>query len=163
LEGTRSQIQTLKKQVDVFADLKHLADGVHFACRFGSSSQKRKGYEDCLKFWDLFEHLDNKTGQGSWGLPPLTDYYVQLFKEDGCDVFLEAAQAEIDLASGANQETRDAADRKAINWLNRAEQILPGTRALYVRRAPSWGRLGNKEADRADMDKARSIKPTSAV
>src|SRR5262249_35897190 len=55
------------------------------------------------------------------------------------------------------------AARQALAWLNRAEQVLPGTRALHAHRAPCWARLGNREAAQADMKRAAAIRPTSAV
>ena len=72
-----------------------------------------------------------------------------------------AALVEQDLA--ASEPARQEAARQAIEWLNRAEKILPGTRALYVQRAACWGILGNPEADRADIKRAEAIEPTSAV
>ena len=72
-----------------------------------------------------------------------------------------AALVEQELASG-EPARRDAAQR-AIAWLDRAEKILPGTRALYVQRAACWGTLGNREADQADIKRAEAIEPTSAV
>src|SRR5262249_24200553 len=51
----------------------------------------------------------------------------------------------------------------AIDWLNRAEQVLPGTHALPVHRSPCWRALGNNEAADADMVRARTIPITSAV
>jgi tetratricopeptide (TPR) repeat protein/tRNA A-37 threonylcarbamoyl transferase component Bud32 len=161
LQDLRGEINALSKQVDVYAELKKLSDNVHFACRMGSVAQKRKGHEYCLQFLDLFQKVSK--GDQAWALPPLNPYPEQLFKEDIFDVFLDAAQVEVDLAAGAAAEIHQAADRKAIEWLNQAEQVLPNTRVVRVRRAGSWERLGKRQEFQADMAKAGSIKPTSAV
>ncbi|HMF16932.1 MAG TPA: tetratricopeptide repeat protein [Gemmataceae bacterium] len=157
----RSKIDTLRNQVDDYVELKKLSDNVHFACRMGGQAQK--GREYCLQFLNLFEQVSTKTGDHTWGLPPLDEEQEQLFNEDVFDVFLDAAQVEVSLATGATAEVCKAADLKAIEWLNRAEQILPNTKVVCVRRAGSWERLGNQKEFQADMTKAGSIKPTSAV
>jgi tetratricopeptide (TPR) repeat protein len=86
-----------------------------------------------------------------------------LFKEDVFEAFLTAGQAEQELARGAGEATEQQAARQAMEWLTRADQVLPGTRALHVHRAPCWTRLGNHEAAEADMNQAKAIEPTSAV
>ncbi|HMF20262.1 MAG TPA: protein kinase, partial [Gemmataceae bacterium] len=163
LQDIRSDLERLQKQVDVYLDLKRLSDKAHFACRFGSIEQKRKGHEFCVEFSEILNQVEQGKGKAACGLPPLTGQQQQLLKEDIFDVFLDAGQVEVDLAAGGTVEAHKAADKKAIAWFDRAAKILPDTRAVYARRAGSWGRLGNKEADEADIAKAKSIQPTSAV
>ncbi|HZT83079.1 MAG TPA: tetratricopeptide repeat protein [Gemmataceae bacterium] len=77
-------------------------------------------------------------------------------------MFLIAALVERELAADGDEAKKKAA-RQAIDWLNRAEKVLPGTRALYAHRCEFWGLLGDREADKADKERALKIKPTSAV
>jgi tetratricopeptide (TPR) repeat protein len=163
LHDVRSDLERLQNQVDVYLELKTLSDKAHFACRFGSIEQKRMGQEYCVQFSEILEQVEKGEGKAACGLPPLTERQQQLLKEDIFDVFLDAGQVEVDLAAGGTAEAQKAADKKAIAWYDRAVKILPDTRAVYVRRAPSWSRLGNKKANDADMARAKSIQPTSAV
>src|SRR5262249_34252747 len=50
-----------------------------------------------------------------------------------------------------------------LGWLNRADQVLPGTRTLPAQRALCHAELGDTKAAKADRDLANSIPPTSAV
>jgi tetratricopeptide (TPR) repeat protein/tRNA A-37 threonylcarbamoyl transferase component Bud32 len=163
LQELRTTIDTLRRQIEVYAELKKLSDNVHFASRIGSPAQKKKGHEYCLQFLELFKGVTAKTGDAASGLPPLSRGEERLFKEDVFDVFLDAAQLEVDLVAKATDERHQAGDRKAIEWLNRAEQVLPNTRVVRVRRAASWERLENKAEYHADMAKAGLIKPTSSA
>jgi serine/threonine protein kinase/tetratricopeptide (TPR) repeat protein len=163
LAAERAEVATLQSQVGVYAEFRELLDNARFACRFGSRAQKEEGRALCRQLLALYDEMEGQTGRGAAGLPPLNDEQQQLFKEDVFEAFLTAAQVERDLAGGGGQAAEEAAARQAVDWLNRAEQVLPGTRALLVHRAPSLDRLGNKDAARADMDKALTIPPTSAV
>jgi tetratricopeptide (TPR) repeat protein/tRNA A-37 threonylcarbamoyl transferase component Bud32 len=163
LGDVRSQLDTLRAQVDVYAEFRELLDRARFACRFGSRPQKEEGQRYCHQLLTLYDEIDGRTGRGAAGLPPLNAEQQQLFKEDAFEAFLTAAQVEQELARGGGDAAERQAARQALDWLNRAEQVLPGTRALHVHRAPVWARLGNGDAERADMDQARAIPPTSAV
>jgi tetratricopeptide (TPR) repeat protein/tRNA A-37 threonylcarbamoyl transferase component Bud32 len=163
LAAERAELETLRSQVGVYAAFRELLDNARFACRFGSRAQKEEGRGWCRQLLSLYDEIEAHTGRGAAGLPPLNDDQQQLFKEDVFEAFLTAAQVEQDLARGGGQAAEEAAARQAVDWLNRAEQVLPGTRALLVHRAPSLDRLGNHDAARADMDKALTIPPASAV
>src|SRR5262245_18685723 len=163
LGDLRAEMDTLRRQVDVYAEFKSLLDNARFACRFGSRREKEQGQRYCRQLLKLYDEIDQRQDRGEAGLPPLTAEQEQLFKEDVFEAFLVAAQVEQELASGAGPTARKKAVRQAIDWLNRAERVLPGTRTLYVQRAEAWGKLGNAAADKADMDRARTIEPTSAV
>jgi tetratricopeptide (TPR) repeat protein len=149
--------------VDVYADFTTLLDRARFAHNFGSHSQRKQCREHCRRLLQLYDQIEHRTGKAAAGLPPLNDEQQQLFKEDVFDAFLIAARIGRDLASGADQQAQQQAARQAIAWLDRANQVLPGTRAFYANRSPCWGRLGNRKADAADKKQALAIKPTSAV
>jgi tetratricopeptide (TPR) repeat protein/tRNA A-37 threonylcarbamoyl transferase component Bud32 len=163
LADIRAELETLEAQVDVYAQFRNLLDSARFACRFGSRQQKEEGRQHCLQLLALYDEIDTRSGRGAAGLPPLNDEQQQLFKEDVFEGFLTAAQVEGELAVGSGEAAERQAALQAITWLERAEKVLPGTRALHVHRAACWGRLGKQAASEADLKKARAIVPTSAV
>jgi serine/threonine protein kinase/tetratricopeptide (TPR) repeat protein len=161
LQDLRDRRDTLRAQVAVYAEFKQLLDDARFDCRFGSRPEKQRGRQTCVRLLALYDQIEQQTGAAADGLPPLNGEQLQLFKEDAFEAFLVAALVERELAT--DEAGRREATRRAIEWLNRAEKILPGTRALYVQRSACWGALGEKEADRADVKRAEAITPTSAV
>jgi tetratricopeptide (TPR) repeat protein/tRNA A-37 threonylcarbamoyl transferase component Bud32 len=163
LEDVRARFRRLQAQVDVYAEFKTLLDNARFTCWFGSRDQKKQGQEYCRQLLALSDDIEHEKGKGAHGLPPLSPQQRRLFQEDVFEAFLVAAFVEQELAAGTSAATQLKATRQALAYFNRAEKVLPGTRALYVNRAACWGKLGNKKADRADMARARAIPPTSAV
>jgi serine/threonine protein kinase/tetratricopeptide (TPR) repeat protein len=163
LADVRSELDTLKTQVAVYAEFKQRLDGARFACWFGSRRQQEEGRRACHELLGLYDEIEGRTGQGRAGLPPLNAEQEQLFKEDVFEAFLIAGMVERDLAMGAGEAAERQAAQLALGWFNRAEQVLPGTRVLRVHRASCWGKLGNAEADRADIEQAKATPPTSAV
>jgi tetratricopeptide (TPR) repeat protein len=163
LAGVRAELETLKAQVAVYAEFRQLLDSARFACRMGSRQRKEEGRRICGQLLTLYDEIEGRTGRGADGLPPLDAQQQQLFKEDAFEAFLTAAQVEQDLAKGKGDAAHQKAAQQAIEWYKRAEQILPGTRALRVQRAPCWARLGIKEAEKTDMEEAKKIKPVLAV
>jgi tetratricopeptide (TPR) repeat protein len=163
LAAVRSELETLQTQVNVYADFGKLLDSARFACRFGSRQQQEEGRRSCRQLLALYDEIEGRTGRGAAGLPPLNPEQQQSFKEDVFEAFLTAAQVEQDLTRGGGEAAERQAAQQALDWLNRAEQVLPGTRALRVHRAPCWTRLGNNAAAQADVNQARAIKPTFAI
>jgi tetratricopeptide (TPR) repeat protein/tRNA A-37 threonylcarbamoyl transferase component Bud32 len=163
LAGVRSELEKLKTQVDVYGEFRQLLDDARFTCRFGSRQEKVKGQGYCRRLIELYDQIEGREGRAAFGLPPLNAEHQQLFKEDVFEAFLTAAQVQQDLAQGGGADAEQQAARQALDWLNRAAQVLPGTRALHVHRAPCWLRLGNLAARDADMERALIIAPTSAV
>jgi serine/threonine protein kinase/tetratricopeptide (TPR) repeat protein len=163
LAGMRAELATLKAQVAVHAEFRRLLDNARFACRFGSRRQKEEGRRICGQLLALYDEIEERTGRGADGLPPLDAHQHQLFKEDVFEAFLTAALVEQEVASGNGDAVERKAARQALEWYKRAEQILPGTRALRVQRAVSWSKLGNKDTSKADIAEAKKIEPVSAV
>jgi tetratricopeptide (TPR) repeat protein/tRNA A-37 threonylcarbamoyl transferase component Bud32 len=163
LRDVRSELHDLKARVDVYAEFKERLDGVRFACWFGSRRQQEESRRHYRELLELYDEIEGRTGRGSAGLPALNAEQEQLFKEDVFEAFLIAGQMERDLAKDTGEAAERRAAQQALEWFNRAEQILPGTRVLRVNRAPCWAKLGNADADRADIEQAKVIPPTSAV
>jgi tetratricopeptide (TPR) repeat protein/tRNA A-37 threonylcarbamoyl transferase component Bud32 len=162
LGDVRSKLESLTTQVNVYAEFRESLDRARFACRFGSRQQKEEGQRFCRQLLTLYDEIEGRTGRGAAGLPPLDAEQQQLFKEDVFEAFLTAAQVEQDLARGGETAERQAT-QQALDWLNRADQVLPGTRALHVHRAPCLTRLGKPDAAQTDLNQAKAIKPTFAV
>jgi tetratricopeptide (TPR) repeat protein/tRNA A-37 threonylcarbamoyl transferase component Bud32 len=163
LAEMRSGLDTLKAQVDTYAEFRQLLDNARFASWFGSLQQRKEGEKYGRQLLALYDDVEGRTGKGAAGLPPLNAEQEQLFKEDVFEAFLTAALVAQQLAKGGGEAAERQAAQQGIDWLNRAEQILPGTRALYVNRAQFYGTLGNREADKADLERAKAILPASAV
>jgi tetratricopeptide (TPR) repeat protein/tRNA A-37 threonylcarbamoyl transferase component Bud32 len=163
LGDARDELETLKAQVDVYAQFRNLLDSARFACRFGSRRQKEEGHRQCHQLLALYDEIAGRSGRGAAGLPPLNALQQQLFKEDVFEAFLTAAQVEQELAHGKGKAAERQAAQQAIACFERAEQILPGTRALRIHRAPCWATLGNHAASRTDREKGASIPIASAV
>jgi tetratricopeptide (TPR) repeat protein len=163
LHDVRDQLATLRSQIAVFAEFKKLLDNARFASRFGSLSLKEQAQNYCRELVELDEQLRQRTGRGALGLPPLDAEQQTLFQEDRFEAYLIAAMLETDLASNAGGAARQKSARRAIGWLDRADQVLPGLRVTYTNRSQCWGVLGNKAEAEADVQRARAIKPSSAI
>jgi serine/threonine protein kinase/tetratricopeptide (TPR) repeat protein len=163
LEDLRTTWGDLRAQVEVYGDYKNVLDGVRFALSSGSPRRKQHAQEECRNLIELDEQIRTHTGRAVAGLPPLSAEQQQLFREDVFETFLMAALLETELAKAGDAETRKAAARRSVDWLGRADSLLPGMRVVYANRSGCWGTLGNQEADAADKTRAQSITPTAAV
>jgi tetratricopeptide (TPR) repeat protein/tRNA A-37 threonylcarbamoyl transferase component Bud32 len=163
LQELRAQLAMLRGQIEVYGEFKKLLDNARFASRFGSLHQKELAQKYCRDLIELDEQLRERTGRGAVGLPPLDAEQQKLFQEDRFEVYLIAAMLELDLASNAAPAAKEQAARRALEWLNRADQVLPGLRVTYVNRAQCRGILGLKAESEADVKRAQATKPTSAI
>jgi tetratricopeptide (TPR) repeat protein len=163
LEDVRAEWHDLQAQVEVFDEFKNVLDGIRFALFAGSRRLKQQAEQDCRRLIDLDEQIRGRTGRGKAGLPPLSAEQQQLFREDEFETLLMAGLLETDLASDADDSKRQAAARRAIEWFNRADRVLPGMRVVYAYRCVCWSTLGDRDADEADKAKAQAIKPTTAI
>jgi tetratricopeptide (TPR) repeat protein len=163
LADVRAEWRDLQSQVEVYGEFKNVLDGARFAFLAGSRRLKQQAEQDCRQLIDLDRQIRERTGRGSAGLPPLSDEQQQLFREDVFEALLIAGLLETDLARDANIAARKDAARRAIEWFNRADLVLPGMRVVYANRCACWGVLGDRQADEADKARAQAIKPASAV
>jgi hypothetical protein len=100
LSEMRSKRDTLKAQVDAYADFKQLLDSARFDCWSGSRRQQEEGLRYCHDLRDLYDEIEGRTGRASAGLPPMNAEQQQLFREDVFEAFLIAGQVEMELARG---------------------------------------------------------------
>jgi len=163
LREIRDRLAERRSQVQVLSEFKKLVDDARFASRFGSRRRKQQAQQQCRKLVALHEEISQRTGKGAAGLPPLSSEQEQLFKEDVFEAYLIAALLEAELARDARGGIKPEAARRAIDWLDRADAILPGTRVVHANRAPCWAALGNAKADELDIMRAKEIVPTLAV
>jgi tetratricopeptide (TPR) repeat protein/tRNA A-37 threonylcarbamoyl transferase component Bud32 len=162
LQEVRDQLTTLRSQIEVYAEYKKLLNNARFAYRYGSLRLKERGQKDCRELGELDTQLRERTGRGAVGLPPLDAEQQNLFREERFEAYLITAMIELDLALNVEGAKQEAA-RRALDWLNRADQILPGMRVIYVTRADCWNELGNKAESDADAKRALATRPTSAI
>jgi len=162
LSEQRDRWSKLEESVNNYAQCKDLLDKALFAYIFGlksSDKQMEQGREYCRELLALYDAIEQK--QVPW--PDLNDEQQQLFKDNVFDMFLVSAFIESDLAKDAGSDQQRQAAQQAIDWLNRADQILPRMKTLYTHRSGFHFSLGNREAADADLKLAKSIQPESAV
>jgi tetratricopeptide (TPR) repeat protein/tRNA A-37 threonylcarbamoyl transferase component Bud32 len=162
LADIRSRMQRLQEQIDVYAEFKTLLDQARFQC-FGSLSQKQEGQRYCRRLVKLYDQIETRTGAAASGLPPLDAEQRLRFTEDAFDAFLIAAIVERDVAEGGDEAAQQTAARRAMDWLNRANTLVPDTKTFYANRCACWGKLGDHARDEADKKRAAAIQPTTAV
>jgi tetratricopeptide (TPR) repeat protein len=156
--------ETLQNQVEAYAEFKRLLAEAHFAALSGDRNDQLDAREMLQDLLQLRAEIRDGTSRGAAGLPPLNAEQSRLFREYEFEAFLLAEFTEYNLfAESDDVEERTEALERAMSWLNEAEQILPDTRTLYVQRASVWGLLGKPEAGRADLERAKSAEPSSAV
>ncbi|HEY7328718.1 MAG TPA: tetratricopeptide repeat protein [Gemmataceae bacterium] len=161
LDELRGRWHDLKDRVEAFGEFKDLLDQARFALFFGdrNSKQMDQGRENCQKLLALYD----ARGLEADGLPPLNDEQKQLFKEEVFDMYLVAARTESELTKDAEPAVRQKVARQALDWLDRADKILPGMRTLYANRAELHKTLGDEQASQADEKRALSMKWEAAV
>jgi serine/threonine protein kinase/tetratricopeptide (TPR) repeat protein len=163
LADTRGRIATLRQQVDAYAEFRDVLDRARFACRFGSRARKLEGRELCRQLRALDDRIEGRAGEAAPDLPPLDAEHLQLFREDAFEAYLISALAEQELNAEADESARKNAARQALDWLNRAEAILPGTRVVALNRGIARGTLGDREGEHADIERAQKTEPASPV
>jgi tetratricopeptide (TPR) repeat protein len=166
LAGVRGQLHDLRAQVDFYLEFKKLLDNARYHGLFGARGKLSEARQDCQQLLQYGEALAQQSGPARWGLPPLDATQRELFQEDICEVYLLAGKVEWDWLFATKKPTageRTRVARQAIAWLDEAEKMLPGCRPLYVQRASFWEYLGNREAAEADHQRARVLKPHSAL
>jgi tetratricopeptide (TPR) repeat protein len=163
LHDVRDRLAELRSQVRVYSEFKRLVDDARFASRFGSRRRKEQAQQQCRQLVALHQQIKDKTGEAAAGLPPLDADQEQLFKEDVFEAYLISAKLEVELAKDGQGHIAPDAARRAIDWLNQADAILPNTRVVHAERAPCWAAVGDAKADAQDVDRAQAVVPTLAV
>jgi tetratricopeptide (TPR) repeat protein/serine/threonine protein kinase len=159
LEELRGRWHDLIDRIKAFGEFEDLLDQARFALFFGGRKQLNQGREYCQKVLALYD----ARGLAADGLPPLNDEQKQLFKEDVFDMFLVAIWTERELTKDAEPAVQQKVARQALDWLDRADKILPGMRTLYTRRAEFHKILGDEQASQADEKRFLSMKWEAAV
>jgi tetratricopeptide (TPR) repeat protein/tRNA A-37 threonylcarbamoyl transferase component Bud32 len=163
LAEVRGRWNKLRERVEVYGRFQSLLDDARFACWFGSRSQKEQGRQYCRQLLALYDTFEAGPESAAGGLPPLNAEQQQLFKEDVFEMFLVAALVERELTAKADTGRQQQMARQALAWLDRAEAVLPGTRALHAHRSDFHRILGQQQACEADIARARGISPDSAI
>lgn len=164
LQDERRALETLRTQLATFREFHRLLDEARYLGLFGTPANQARARATCHELIALYDQIEQKSGLHSDGWPPLAERQAELLREDLFEAFLVASQVErtAALAGGATEDV-ETATRQAVAWLDRAEQLLPPTKALHVRRGGYYERLGDAEKSRADLERAAGIEPRSAV
>ena len=159
LDELRGRWYDLKDRVEALGEFKDLLDKARFSLFFANGNRKQldQGREYCQKLLALYD----ARGLAAEGL--LNDEQRQLFKEDVFDMYLVATWTESELTQDAEPAVRQKVARQALDWLDRADKILPGMRTLYNARTVFHKILGDEQAFQADEKRALSIKWEAAV
>jgi serine/threonine protein kinase/predicted Zn-dependent protease len=159
----RTSWHDLKDRIETYGKFKDLLDRARFAYVYGKRGQKEQGREYCRQLLELYEAIEQRREPAAGGLPPLNAEQQQLFKEDVFDMFLLTALTENELNINSPPVRQQQVAGQAIDWLDRAEKILPGTRTASVHLAGFHQRLGHSQQYEAYMARARATPPTAAI
>jgi serine/threonine protein kinase/Tfp pilus assembly protein PilF len=164
LDEIRTTLDVLRSQVTVYAEFRNLLDRVRYLGLFGGTGTSAKARETSHELIGLYDQIEQRQEVGRHGWPPLNAHQQELLQEDIFEAFLVSSQIERSASLASDDQAKLAeATRLSIDWLNRAEKILPPTKALFVWRGGYREILGEKEAAKADFERAAQIEPTSAV
>jgi tetratricopeptide (TPR) repeat protein/predicted Ser/Thr protein kinase len=165
LNEQRGRWHKLNDSVEVYEEFKDLLDKARFAYVYGGGSsskekdkEKEQAREHCRKLLALYDAIE----QERIHLPPLNFEQKQLFKDDVFDMFLVASLLEGDLVQKAKPAQRRQVYEQALDWLDRADKILPGLRTLYTHRSFFHASLGHRKEAEGDFERARTTQPRYA-
>lgn len=164
LVQVRDEIHLLRDQVALYREFKELLDNARYFGLFGPKSTLKESQNYCQKVIELYDQIDQKTGKASCGMPPLNAPQQQLLKEEFFEAFLVSAQVEWEMvAQNPDLKVQQAAAKKGVEWLDRAEKIDPSTWILHYRRSALLTKLGDAQRAAADAKKMTEMRPTSPL
>ncbi len=168
LSEQRDRWSKLEESIDNYGEFKDLLDKALFAYLGLKSSpeqtnqQREQGRDYCRQLLALYDAIEHK--QTPW--PELNAEQKKLFNDSVFDMFLVSALIEGDLAQKAGPVQQRQAAQQGLDWLKRAEEILPEMRTMrtfYTHRGGFHKTLEHWEQGDADVNKAESITPSSAI
>ena len=128
-------------------------------CRFGSVAEKEQGQQICRELLKLYDDIEQRQGDATEGLPPLSEDQRLRFREDAFDAFLLAAKVEGETGSKPRGPTTrtEPPSRDSLCSTGRSRFCRAGTSCISCA-AECWKKLGNSSAEAADIEKARTIR-----
>ena len=166
LADVRDRGDRLRKQIELFDTLMKLIDESRYYAYIKTSGKiDPAARSTCDEMVQLYDDIERRSGRGGVGLPELNNKHKQLFKEDVFDGLLAAAIVAWDAGFEASKagEKKEAAGRRALALLDKAEGILPETKALYVRRGGIREQTGDVKGAAADFARAAAIPVVTPV
>lgn len=164
LRDERTALSTLRAQLASFQEFQQQLDKARYLGLFGTPATLAQARDTCHELISLYDQIEQRSGSHSEGWPPLGERREELLREDLFEAFLVASQVERTAAmNGVGEGDLEAANKQAIEWLDRAERLLPPTKALYVRRGGYYERSGDAERAKADLARAAGIEARSSV
>jgi tetratricopeptide (TPR) repeat protein len=164
LADVRARVHTLASQVGVYGKFKRMLDQLRFETLVASQITA-EAPEHGRALIGLYDQIERQTGPARDGLPPLSPRQSMLFKEDVFDAFLVAAHAVIRQPAGSEDREREAAaGRMLLGWLDRAEALVPGTKAVSaLRYSILVNSLGDLKGAEAEQWRSETLKVTTPV
>jgi serine/threonine-protein kinase len=163
LADVREKLDVLRTQITALKEFRELLDRVRYLGLFGGAitPEAQSASHELIALYDQVEK-HQEVGRHGW--PPLNPHQQQLLQEDIFEAYLVSSIVERSaVLNSGDQMQLVGATRLSIDWLNRAEKVLPPTKALFVWRGGYQEKLGDNEAAKADFERAKQIEPTSAV
>lgn len=158
LTDVRSELGQLKDQVDLYVHFNELLDQVRLHGLSDSTESLNEAQQYCQLLLQLYDDIEQQSGQARQGLPAMSAMQQQQFREDVFDAFLIAGKVDWDLASVMRDRPAQLeAARKAIDRYNRAEKFLPPIKTLHSRRYAFWTMLIDRERDEPSRQRARQM------
>jgi tetratricopeptide (TPR) repeat protein len=164
LADVHDRLIRLRAQSKTFNSYYDLLDRVRYYGLYCTHVTAPRAKDYCHELLELYERIEQREDASRQGWPELDKVREQQLKEDKFEMFLVAAKIE-DMASDASTDPdqRSEAARLAISYINRANQVLPGTKAYHVMLASFLKVLNEEGAATAELEKGNLITPTIAV
>jgi serine/threonine protein kinase/predicted Zn-dependent protease len=166
LADVRDRVERLRGRIELFNALMKLIDESRYYAYIKTSGKTDPAAAaKCDEMVQLYDEIERGSRRGAVGLPDLDDKHKQLFKEDVFDGLLAAAIVAWDAGfeSAKAGEKNIESGRRALALLDKAERILPETKALYVRRGGIREQIGDAKGAAADFARAAAIPVVTPV
>ncbi|MBS0266512.1 MAG: serine/threonine protein kinase, partial [Planctomycetes bacterium] len=160
LADAREQLDQLRAQTHLYASYYQLLDRVRYYGLYCTPTTAPKSLEYSAQLLKLYDEIETRQGTASPGWPPLDDERRQELQEDVFEMFLVAAKLE-DMAADASRDPErvTAAAKRSIEYLERAEKALPGTKTFYAWRGHFYLLLKDEALATADFERGNQITP----
>jgi tetratricopeptide (TPR) repeat protein/predicted Ser/Thr protein kinase len=164
LADVRKRRRILQSQIAVYGKFKRMLDQLRFETLV-SNSAAPDAPEHGRALVGLYDQIERRTEAGRDGLPPLSPRQAMLFNEDAFDAFVVAVHAaNKQPAKGDDQAKKLATGRQMLGWLDRAEALVPGTRAVSaLRNGIKQNILGDAQGAEAERRRSESLRDTAPV
>ena len=164
LADLKHQFETNRTQVEAYLGFERLLAQARYLHYLKGQPYLEECRKACDKMLELLSEIESGKGQGRFGFPDLDKDKKQYLTEDVFDAYMISGQVEWNHAATLKDEKeRENSRATAMALLDKAEKVLPKTRALFNRRV-EWFESVGKPNEAAEQQKlALAIPFTSPV